>query len=752
MSVSDHRSPPGPDGSEHDRADVLDERAAADSAMLVRSLVGLRQVGEGLNFEVASGRVDRDLLVGAVTEIGRLQGFTVSPPADYRRRGTDPLASLARASGVSTRRVELESGWELQASGPVLGFLPPAEPGGSPHPVVLRPSTGRRGAVLWDPATRTSRRFTDAEIAPIGFELFGRLQPEGDLTYGAVARFTFAGARSEIATILVVALGIGLLGLLTPLAANLVFDVLVPEGQERLIWVTGAGLVVAAIVTFAFTVVEGLAVTRMSLRAQQRLQPAVWARTLTLPAGFFRGFSSGELTFRILGADQLRQTVSTSNVTVALTASFSMLNLVLAFVYDVPLALAGVAVLIVVLVVTGLFARRLVEQTDAIISQGRLNNAHISDILEGLDAIRTAAAEMRFFALHAELVRRKVVLQARQQRTAIHLQTFYTGLVSAVPAVFIAVVAAVEWDTAAGVAQLSASTYITFVTAFNAVLVAMVALSALIQPLAIAPPTLAAMQPIFRTPPEYDDVRPDPGPLDGRIELRDVSFRYSDQSSWILERVSFVAQPGQFVALVGPSGAGKSTLLRLLLGFDQPAEGSVYYGDNRLTDVDLAGVRRQLGVVLQSAEPHGGTVLDNVIGARPLSTDDAWRALDAAGLGDDIRAMPMGLQTFVSGSTSTLSGGQLQRLLIARALASRPAVLLLDEATSHLDDITQRHVTESIARLGVTRIVVAHRLSTIVAADRILVLDHGSIVQQGTFDELMSSDGLFADLAHRQQA
>ena len=258
------------------------------------------------------------------------------------------------------------------------------------------------------------------------------------------------------------------------------------------------------------------------------------------------------------------------------------------------------------------------------------------------------------------------------------------------------------------------------------------------------------MRPIFEATPEYDETKRAAGAIAGRVELRAVSFRYSPRSRWVARDLSLVAEPGEFVALVGHSGAGKSTLLRLLLGFEQPEQGAVIYDSYNLREVDLSSIRSQLGVVLQDSRPMAGSILDNVIGARPVGPDAAWRALDAAGLGDEVRAMPMNIHTQVTADGSTMSGGQIQRLMIARALVVEPRILLLDEATSHLDDATQQSVSDGIAGLGITRIVIAHRLSTIRAADKICVLAGGRVVEQGSYDELMSLGGEFAELARRQ--
>ncbi len=247
-----------------------------------------------------------------------------------------------------------------------------------------------------------------------------------------------------------------------------------------------------------------------------------------------------------------------------------------------------------------------------------------------------------------------------------------------------------------------------------------------------------------------DPAKAAPGDLSGEVELSHVSFRYQADGPLILDDVSLHVKAGEFVAFVGPSGAGKSTIIRLLLGFESPASGSIYYDREDLSGLDRQALRRQIGVVLQDGKLTPGDVFSNIVGSSPLTQDDAWEAARLAGLEEDIHEMPMGMQTVIGEGAATLSGGQRQRLMLARAVVSRPRILLLDEATSALDNRTQADVSRSLERLKATRIVVAHRLSTVRNADCIYVIDGGRIVQRGRYEELMGQKGLFADLAKRQ--
>jgi ABC-type bacteriocin/lantibiotic exporter with double-glycine peptidase domain len=300
--------------------------------------------------------------------------------------------------------------------------------------------------------------------------------------------------------------------------------------------------------------------------------------------------------------------------------------------------------------------------------------------------------------------------------------------------------------------SLDTGAFVAFNAAFGAFLASGIALNnTLIGSLNIIP-MMERAQPILDARLETPEARPDPGELTGHIEASHVSFRHQAGGPMILTDVSIHAKPGEFIALVGPSGAGKSTVLRLLLGFDSPESGAIYFDEQDLATVDLTAVRAQMGVVMQSSRLLAGDVFQNIVGSSPMTIDDAWAAAEMAGLDADLEEMPMGMHTVVSEGGTTLSGGQRQRLLIARALVRKPRIVLFDEATSALDNRTQQVVSESLQNLKATRIVIAHRLSTVRNADRIYVLDAGKVVQHGTYDELSQIPGMFATMVARQLA
>ncbi|MCP4374639.1 MAG: ATP-binding cassette domain-containing protein [bacterium] len=687
---------------------------------------------------------DPTSLFEVLSVLAEYQGFGLTRPHAPSDDLDQVITETARCSRIGFRKVHLESGWHRGDVGALLGTI-------EGRPVALIPAHSGRGYLISDGSHLS--RLTDSQattVAEQAFEFYPGIPSDTQLNRLKLARFAVAGSGRTVGLLLVAATMIALLGLLSPIAVKHVFGSVILAGEKTLLYSIGLLLAGAALASGSFAVVQGFAISRISLKAQGRLQPAVWYRVVSLPASFFRKFASGELTSRVLGVNSLKILLSSSVVGLFLSATFSLLNLVIILLFDPLLAAVAVVVVLVVLAVTWRIGSKVMRLASDVVVQGRANDAHFSDVLEGLTAIRVSGSEEHFYRRHIDMVARKVKLEVCQQHQSNRLHLFYATLVIAVPGLFFLVVGTSQWDPLLRTYSISPVTFVAFMAAFNTILGAFLALSSVIHPLSVAGPILDGISPFLETAPEAGSNKADPGVLSGEIEFRDVSFRHPNSRRQTLEEVSFKIEAGQLVALVGPSGAGKSTIVRLLLGFETPERGSVLYDGQNLQDHDISAIRSQLGVVLQEAHIFAGSIRDNVAGARPVGLAEVWEAVDNSGIGDDIRAMPMGLETIVSPGGSAFSGGQLQRLMIARALIAKPRILILDEATSSLDDLTQKRVAEHIDGLNVTRIILAHRLNTIRNADQILVADAGRIVEQGSYHELMAMNGLFSRLVERQ--
>jgi NHLM bacteriocin system ABC transporter ATP-binding protein len=382
---------------------------------------------------------------------------------------------------------------------------------------------------------------------------------------------------------------------------------------------------------------------------------------------------------------------------------------------------------------------------------GDINSLTV-ELINGVAKLRVAAAEERAFAAWAKQYSQRAKLQSGIKRVDDSLSVFNEALplISSVLMFWFAILFIEMAEAKGNPSGLTAGTFLAFNAAFTIFISGAIDISNTLTDILEIVPLWERARPIVQSELEADPKKADPGRLQGRIALEHITFRYREDGPLTLDDVTIHAEPGEFVAIVGPSGSGKSTVFRLLLGFETPLSGTVYYDGQDLAGLDIQAVRRQLGVVLQNVRISSAPIFDSISAGALVTLDEAWEAARMAGFDADIKVMPMGMHTVISEGGTNLSGGQRQRLLIARALVLKPKIILMDEATSALDNQTQTIVTDSLDRLNATRIVIAHRLSTIRNADRIYVVEAGRVVQVGTFDELVEQEGLFARLVARQ--
>lgn len=682
-------------------------------------------------------------LVMACRLVGQALGVQIRrrpDPVDGRVEA-QTLDSIARASRIGMRRVQLRAGWWRGDNGPLLGYL---RDGG--HPVALLPTSPRSYEVI-NPVDQTRRRVSAkvAETISPHAVMFYRTLPRHALSASHLdlLRFGLFKVRGDLQMVVIIGLAAGLLGLVTPIFIGILFDSIIPTARDDLLLQFCGLLLVAAVATALFQVTRTLAVLRIEVKFEAALQAAIWDRLLNLPVPFFRGYTAGDLSTRAMGVSSIRRAVSGAVTLAVLTGVFSIFNFILLFTIDLNLALLATLLFVVAVVVTLIAGYALLRYQRVIADvQGKIAGM-VLQFLTGITKLRVAGVEGRAFTLWARDFSEQKRLAFRSRTLQNALSVFH----AAYPILTtMALFAAVSGERS----ELSTGAFLAFYAAFTQFLLASLDLSAAFLNLLNIVPVYERLQPILKAEPEVDEAKADPGTLTGEIEVNRVSFRYREGGLQVLRDVSFHIKPGEFVALVGPSGSGKSTLFRILLGFEKPESGAIFYDGQDLAGLDIRAVRQQMGVVLQNSQLMYGDVFTNIVGVTNLTLDDAWAAAKMAGLDEDIRAMPMGMHTLISEGGTTLSGGQRQRLLIARAIASKPRILFFDEATSALDNQTQAIVSRSLESLDATRIVIAHRLSTIINADRILVMQNGRILQSGSYDQLMAQGGLFAELAKRQ--
>ncbi|HVA32604.1 MAG TPA: NHLP bacteriocin export ABC transporter permease/ATPase subunit [Candidatus Baltobacteraceae bacterium] len=674
-------------------------------------------------------------VLSALGEDDRSRGLrAAAPDLDEPRR----LAWLAQRCGVRTRRVTLRNGWWRHESDPMVGFH------GDGHAVALVRERERWLSIDAD-GTHTAISARNAgELRTDAYAVVAAF-PSAMESVTDLLRFALRGSGFDARAIALYGALSGILALAVPVATGLLFGDIIPHGDRTLLRAMALLLGAAAFASAAFAVVQSFATLRVQTRLGARVQAALFDRLLSLPAAFFRRASAGDLTNRVMGLGDPQQLLPPLSVRLLLTSIFGFFSYGLIFFYSVGLGIVATVVAAATIAGTAVTIRRQLPYARRSFELQGQTRGLISQMLVGIAKLRTARAEKRAYRVWAESF-------AEQRRNALGFQTGQNALailaapLPAIAMLLLFAVGAAENRSGA----LSAEAFIAVVVAFMqfsaALLRAVLGVGQLVQ----AVPVFERSMEICRTAPEVRLGDADPPRLSGRMELNHVTFRYGNQQAPALDDVSLTVEPGEFVAIVGPSGAGKSTILRLLLGFELPERGAVLYDDRDLRTLDVSAVRRQIGTVLQDASVASGTIFENIVGSGNYSLDDAWEAARACGIAEDVEALPMGMRTIVTDGGSTFSGGQIQRLLIARALVRKPKLFFLDEATSALDNKTQSIVSEGIARIEATRIVIAHRLSTIVAADRICVIDGGRIVEAGDYRSLIDRGGIFARLAARQ--
>lgn len=681
-----------------------------------------------------------DALLAACRLVGAAQGITLraAPGARPEHSPQQALRQIAKASNVRVRQVALKGGWWHEDNGPLLAWIE-----ASGQPVALLSATPRRYVMHNAGTTTPVTPQIAATLAPTGF-MFYRPLPRRALSAWDLLSFAVRESKGDLGVVVLTGVAAGLLAVVGPIATGIIFDRVVPEAARSELFVIGLVLLTIAIASAQFQILRGIAMLRVEGKTTAVLQAALWDRLLSLPVAFFRNYSAGDLGTRVMGINTIRQAISGPVLNSVLSGVFSVFNLGLLFFYDRGLALVATGLVLLAFVVTTLTGYIQVRYQRALSAiEGRISGT-VLQFINGIAKFRVAGAQHHAFTTWADqfVQQRKLAYSARTIGNGLSVFNAAYPVITSL-AIFAAVAASLQRG-------LSTGEFLAFNAAFAQLLFAALMLSGALTSIFAIVPVYERTKPILQTLPEVNEAKLDPGELTGGIEVNHVSFRYTDNGPLVLKDVSLQIKPGEFVAVVGPSGSGKSSLLRLLLGFDEPESGAVYYDGQDLNNVDLESVRRQIGVVLQNGRIMSGLLLQNIIGSSLLTVDDAWEAARLAGLDEDIKRMPMGMFTMISEGAGTLSGGQRQRLMIARAVASKPRIVFFDEATSALDNRTQEIVSRSLEGLQATRVVIAHRLSTISNAHRIFVVNGGQIVQSGTYSELIAQPGLFAELAKRQ--
>lgn len=688
----------------------------------------------------ASASSDRMASLDAINQILRYYGAKPGEVPEKITDLNDQLEYMTRPHGIMRRTVILTDGWYKEAIGAMLA---------------TRRSDGSVVALL--PAKITGYYFFDKngrktkvnsknqhEFAEEAFAFYKPF-PLKKITVISLVKYVLAQlSASDLVLMAAITVVVTLIGMLTPRISQLLFSTVIESESVRLLIAIAVFSICVSISALLFNSVKSLIFARITTKISLSVQSATMMRVLSLPASFFGKYSSGELSARAQYIGTLCQMIMSSVFSVGLTSIFSLIYIAQIFKYApalvVPSLIVILATIILSLVTT--FVQMKISKQQMELSAKEEGESYA--MISGVQKIKLSGAEKRAFAKWGELYAKNARFEY-DPPALIKLDSVFTLLISSV-----GMIAMYYLAVTSGV---SVADYYAFEAAYGMVSGAFMALVGIAASIAQIRPVLDMAKPIMEAVPEITENKQVLTRVSGGIELNNISFRYNESMPPVLDDLTLKIRPGQYIAIVGKTGCGKSTLIRLLLGFETPQRGAVYYDGKDISSIDLRSLRKKLGVVTQDGKLFQGDIFSNIVISAPWLTEkEAWEAAEIAGIADDIRAMPMGMNTIISEGSGGISGGQRQRLMIARAIAPKPKILIFDEATSALDNITQKQVSDSLAKLKCTRIVVAHRLSTIKECDRIVVIENGRIAEDGTYDELIAHGGSFAELVERQRA
>lgn len=636
-------------------------------------------------------------------------------------------------TGVMRRKVILTGKWWKDGAAPLLC----SDKDGNPKALI--PSSNG-GYVYFDDNKEIKVTKSNASKFEISCYCFYRPFGNRKLTMKDFALLLAKSfGVSDVLWLLGISLAAGLVGLIMPEINQFVFNSVVPSGTSKEI--AGITVLIAGTVFVqAFcNLAKSLWVMRIGNKMELLAQNAVWARLLSLPVGFFKRYSSGELSGRASSIDQICSILGGQLIPTILGSAFSFIYLFQIRSFSNDLFLPSLVIVLLMLVLQLGSAYLQVSDTAYNNKLESKLSGTVFELLNGLTKIKVAGAEARAFRKWADEYSKLIVMPKKM----ITVSGAFNNAVSFGGTILLYYIAFGS--------DMSASDYIAFNTAFSLFTGAVMSIAGISSQIASLKPSMDMLKPIIEEEPENVGHAEQVSKLSGEIEINRVKFRYAENLPYVLNDLELHIKPGEYIGIVGSSGCGKSTLMRVLLGFEKPESGAVYYDSHDITGIDLRSLRRRIGVVLQNGKLFSGDIYSNIVICAPwLTVDEAWEAAEKSGFAEDIRKMPMGMFTMISEGGGGLSGGQQQRLLIARALAASPDIVMFDEATSALDNITQGLVVKTLEEMTCTRLVIAHRLSTIKGCSRIIYLDKGKVVEQGTYDELMKLDGRFAELAKRQ--
>lgn len=717
----------------------IKQRVKQDDEMFTSAFTDISSVvmGEHILYQTMNGQ--KQMTAKALQDILNYYHISDKFMEDMDGDAAELLDEFIHSSGLMKRTVELTKGWYKDAQGAMLGS--------DKNGIVIALIPYRYGGYAYrDPETGEFKRVnkqTEENISTEAF-CFYKAFPQKSMEMSDLVKYMLGLLnRRDLAVIIGITLLITALGICVPILNQYLFSDVIGYGNQAILWTATMVILCITLSMELLTIIKKVFTLQIETKISVSVEAATMMRTLTLPADFFKKYSAGELAGRIQNMNKLCSTFITMLLTTGFTACFSIIYIVQIIAYTPSLVKPALFFTLLTFAFSLFTAYVQTKVSRKLMYAENKEGSLVYSLVTGVQKIKNTGAEKRAFSKW-EKSYKKVADYQYNPPMFLKINSVIMSMITFLGMVVMYYIAVEN--------RIAPAEYMAFNSAYGMVSGAFIALSRIASAIAVVVPIVEMIEPVFKTEPEITDKKSKVSRISGAIELNNVFFRYNESMPYVLNDLSLKINAGQYVAIVGTTGCGKSTLMRILLGFEQPNRGAVYYDGKDLSKIDLRSLRRKIGVVMQNGKLFQGDIFSNIIISAPqLNMEDAWEAARMAGMEDDINHMPMGMFTLISEGNGGISGGQRQRLLIARAVAPKPKILILDEATSALDNITQKIVSDSLDRLKCTRIVIAHRLSTIKNCDRIIVLDHGKIVEDGTYNDLISQNGIFADLVERQQ-
>lgn len=710
-----------------------DEEALEEYFTTVAGAVMGRKMSQALND-------DRQRTTDAIGELLRFYHVKPQEVPDNIKDMNEILEFLMRPHGIMRRAVHLDRHWYRDAIGAMLGRRK------DDGAVVALVPYGISGYRYYDDRTDKYVRINSRNEDLFDDEAFAFYKPfpVRKMGIGSLIRYIIEQISvSDIVMLILSMIIVTAVGMLMPRLNSLLFSDVLESGSIRLLIGIGIYMACTSVSLILFGTVRTMINGRINTKLDLSIEAASMMRILSLPAEFFKDYSAGELSNRISYIGTLAARLTDMVLTTGLSSLFSLAYLSQVFKYAPSLVVPSIIVTLLSLIITvvSVLLQTGISRRQMLLSSKESGISYA--MISGIQKIRLSGSEKRAYARWG-----------KAYADAARLMYNPPLFLKVSPAILTAVtLLGTLWIYSAAIRSgVSVSDYYAFNSAYGVLSAAFIALSGVAVSASQIRPILEMAKPIFETVPEISEEKAMVTKLSGGIELNNVTFRYSEDMPAVLDNLSLKITPGQYVAIVGKTGCGKSTLVRILLGLETPQKGAVYYDGRDIKKLDLKSLRRRIGTVMQNGKLFMGDIFSNITICAPwLTLDEAWEAAEVSGLAEDIRNMPMGMNTIISEGQGGISGGQRQRLLIARAIAPKPKILMFDEATSALDNLTQKQVSNALDGMKCTRIVIAHRLSTIRQCDRIIVLEGGHIVEDGSYEELIAMNGYFAELVSRQR-